>query len=333
MGYRLNRRAAFGLGTVVAASSVLGSTPALAQEEDISPPTADRARARVKRVYDSAIQDAGGTWNAHISVADGVAVEHGSDDVVEAYSVNKVAAAVAVLDKIDRGEAKITDQVEVPEDIVIKTGDGVIPLDRAYPSVFTVGHILSLFLTVSDDTCVRLSGLVCAPVEINATMVAKGFPNTQVIPSASNPRRYFLGKTTPRETHGILQGIVKGTLLSPTSTDHILNVLRAQAAFTDGIRRNMSSIDRSRVATKAGWLNDGRNEAGVMFDKAGKPVLTYALFARGLPEHAPDFGGTHPFREAAARMGPKFLRAVDKISGDPAARTLRTQSYQPSNGG
>ncbi|WP_260479263.1 serine hydrolase [Kibdelosporangium aridum] len=332
MGYRLNRRAAFGLGTVVAASSVLGSTPALAQEEDISPATPERARARVKRVYDVKTAEAGGTWNSYISVADGVAVDQGSDELVEAYSVNKVAAAVAVLDKIDRGEAKLTDQVEVPEDIVIKTGDGIIPLDRAYPSVFTVGHILSLFLTVSDDTCVRLTGLVCAPAEINATLVAKGFPKTQVIPAA-NPKRYWLGKTTPRETHGILQGIVKGTLVSPTSTDYLLNVLRSQVAFTDGIRREMSSVDRSRIATKAGWLNDGRNEAGVIFDKAGKPVLTYALFARGLPEHAADFGATHPFRQAAAEMGPRFLRAVDKISGDPVARTLKAQSYQPSNGG
>nr|WP_232328495.1 serine hydrolase [Kibdelosporangium sp. MJ126-NF4]CEL22593.1 hypothetical protein [Kibdelosporangium sp. MJ126-NF4]CTQ89735.1 hypothetical protein [Kibdelosporangium sp. MJ126-NF4] len=333
MGYRLNRRAAFGLGTAVAAGTVLGSTPAFAQEdEEMSPAQPERARARVRRVYEDKSTDAGGTWNAHVSVADGVAVDQGSDEVVEAYSVNKVAVSVAVLDKVDRGLLTLTQQVEVPADIVIKDGDGVIALDRAYPSVFTVGHILSLFLTVSDDTCVRLTGLVCPPAEINEILVAKGFPKTQVIPS-SNPKRYWLGKTTPRETHDMLQRLVKGTLLSTASTDHLLNVLRSQAAFTDGIRRVMSSADRSRVATKAGWLNDGRNEAGVMFDKAGKPVLTYALFARGLPEHAADFGGTHPFVDARSEMGPKFLRAVDRISGDSGARALRAQAYQPSNGG
>ncbi|WP_193441266.1 serine hydrolase [Actinosynnema sp. ALI-1.44] len=332
MGYRLNRRAAFGLGTAVAAGSVLGSAPALAQEEEASPARPDRARARVKRVYEEKSADAGGTWNAYISVADGVAVDQGSDEVVEAYSVNKVAVAVTVLDKIDRGELALDQQVEVPADIVIKDGDGIIPLDGAYPSVFTVGHILALFLTVSDDTCVRLVGLVCPPAEINATLQAKGFPKTQVIPVA-NPKRYFLGKTTPRETHDLLQGLVKGTLLSQASTDYALSLLRSQVAFTDGIRRVMSSADRARVATKAGWLNDGRNEAGVVFDKAGKPVLTYALFARGLPEHAADFGGTHPFVDARSEMGPKFLRAVDRISGDSTARTLRAQPYQPSNGG
>ncbi|WP_217280218.1 serine hydrolase [Kibdelosporangium persicum] len=322
------------MGTAVAATGVLGSAPALAREvEEASPATPDRARRRVRWIHDVESARAGGTWNSYISVADGVAVDQGSDDLVEAYSVNKVAAAVAVLDKIDRGLLKLTDQVEVPADIVIPTGDGILPLDRAHPSVFTLGHVLSLLLTVSDDTCVRLTGLVCPPAEINETLVAKGFPKTQVIPSASNPNRYFLGKTTPRETHDILQGLVKGTLLSPASTDYILNVLRSQVAFTDGIRRVMSSADRSRVATKAGWLNDGRNEAGVMFDKAGKPVLTYALFARGLPDHVADFGGTHPFVRARADMGPKFLAAVDRIAGDSSARTLRAQAYQPANGG
>jgi beta-lactamase class A len=287
-------------------------------------------------VYDRAAAVAGGTWNAYISVADPdgtavAAVDLGSNDVVEAYSVNKIGVATAVLDKVDRGLIALDQQVQVPADIVIPSGDGIIKLDRAYPSAFTVGHVLALLLTVSDDTCVRLSGLVCPALELNQILVAKGFPNTQVVPVA-NPNRFFLGKTTPRETHDILQALVKGTLLSATSSDFLLNILRSQVAFTDGIRRVMSSDDRGRVATKAGWFNDGRNEAGVMFDTAGKPVLTYSLFAHG-QAHPEDFGATHPAVQARSEMGPKFLRAVDRISGAPTARTFLAQAYQPTNGG
>ncbi|TCO48895.1 serine hydrolase [Actinocrispum wychmicini] len=334
---KLTRRAAFGLGTAVAASAVL-ATPALADDdaEEISPATADRARRRVQRVYQRAADCAGGTWNSYISVADPdgtpvAAVDLGSDDLVEAYSVNKIAVATAVLDKVDRGLITLTQQVDVPASIVIPDGDGIIKLDRAYPSEFTVGHALALLLTVSDDTAVRLSGLVCPAKELNEILVAKGFPKTQVVPVA-NPNRFFLGKTTPRETHDLLQALVKGTLLSAASSDFLLNILRSQVAFTDGIRRVMSSNDRARVATKAGWLHDGRNEAGVMFDKAGKPVLTYSLFANG--QGAPDdFGATHPAVQARSEMGPAFLRAVDRIAGAQDARTLSAQAYQPSNGG
>lgn len=332
MGYRLNRRAAFGLGTAVAAGSILAGSPASAQEADTeaSPATPDRARQRVKRVYDSAAAEAGGIWNSYISVADEVAVDVASDEIVEAYSVNKVAVAVTLMDKIDRGLLTLDQQVQVPESIVVPGGDGIIILDKAYPSAFTLGHVLSLFLTVSDDTCVRLVGLVVPAAEINQILVAKGFPRTQVTPVA-NPNRYFLGKTTPRETHDLLKALVAGTLLSPASTEYLLSILRSQVAFTDGIRREMSSVDRARIATKAGWLNDGRNEAGIMFDGAGKPVLIYSMFAHG-QANPEDFGATHPVRQAAAKMGPKFLRAVDKIGG-VGARAFRAPAYQQYNGG
>lgn len=337
MGHNFTRRAAFGLGTAVAASTVLASTAVADDDvEDVSPTTPDRARRQVQRVYQRAADCAGGTWNSYISVADPdgtpvAAVDVASTDVVEAYSVNKIAVASCVLDKVDRGLVKLDQQIHVPADIVIANGDGIIKLDRAYPSEFTVGHVLALLLTVSDDTCVRLCGLVCPAKEVNDILVAKGFPNTQVIPVA-NPNRFFLGKTTPRETHDLLQALVHGTLLSATSSDFLLNILRSQDAFTDGIRRVMSSDDRARIATKAGWLHDGRNEAGVMFDKAGKPVLTYSLFADG--QGAPDdFGATHPAVQARADMGPRFLRAVDKIAGAATARTLAAQVYEPSNGG
>ncbi|GAB3880228.1 hypothetical protein GCM10029964_034170 [Kibdelosporangium lantanae] len=106
MGMRINRRAAFGLGTAAVATATLG-TPALA-DEDVSPATPDLACSRVRRVYERAAGRAGGTWWSYISVAgaDGTpvaAVDTNSDTVIEAWSVNKVPVAMAVLDKVDRG--------------------------------------------------------------------------------------------------------------------------------------------------------------------------------------------------------------------------------------
>ncbi|GAB3957917.1 hypothetical protein GCM10027614_74310 [Micromonospora vulcania] len=74
-------------------------------------------------------------------------------------------------------------------------------------------------------------------------------------------------------------------------------------AFTDGIRRTMSSDERARIATKAGWFADARHEAGVIFDRSGAAVLTYALFADG-QANPDDFGATHPAVQARAAMGP-----------------------------
>jgi beta-lactamase class A len=238
--------------------------------------------------------------------------------------------ATAVLDKVDRGLLRLEQRVDVTADIVATTGDGIFRLDLAYPSSVTLGHVMANLLSVSDDTSVRLCGLVCPAKEVNEILVAKGFPRTQVTP-VSDPNRFFLGATTPRETHDLLQALVRGTLLSATSTSFLLHILSSPVAFTDGIRRTMSSDERLRVATKAGWFLDGRNEAGIMFDATGRPILTYSLFAHG-QANPEDFGATHPAVQARAVMGRRFLDAVNRLGGVAALRTP-VPTYRPSNGG
>ncbi len=168
-------------------------------------------------------------------------------------------------------------------------------------------------------------------LEINEILASKGFPNTQVQPVA-NPNRFFLGLTTPRETHDLLQALVRGTLLAPLSTNYLLGLLRSPIAFTDGIRRTLSSDERARIATKAGWFSDARNEAGIMFDTTGLPVLTNSFFARGQAD--PDnFGATHPAVQARAIMGRKALDAIGRLSGPASLQTRPAPVRLQYNGG
>ncbi|GAA4902134.1 beta-lactamase class A [Stackebrandtia albiflava] len=336
----LNRRTVLGLGVGAAAAAASGliATPAQAEEAGADVTAAESAVAACDSIawsYQRHSGRAGGKWNAHISTVspDGtrhLAVSHGSDEVLQALSVNKVPVAVAVLDKVDRGLISLDQQVEVSAAIIIPDGDGMFRLDGAYPSMVTVGHALAALLTISDDTAVRLSGLVAPALEINEILVAKGFPNTQVEPVA-NPNRFYLGTSTPREMHDLFNALVAGELLSAGSTEYLLNLLRSPIAFTDGVRRNMSSDERARVATKAGWLNDERHEAGIMFDSAGAPVLTYSLFASGQGQPG-NYGATHPAVEARARMGRDFFDGIVELPG-VRAETFPIPEYEPSNGG
>lgn len=336
----MSRRAALGIGGAVTAGAVLGMTePAGAAPRGGAPDDPDQPvgspRDKVAVAYRSERAKAGGNWYAYVTVAGGsgvaqVAVAENADTVVEAYSVNKIAVATAVLDKVDRGLLTLDQRLEVTAAIVVPGGDGIFSLDSAYPSSVTIGHVLAALLTVSDDTAVRLCGLVCPAAELNQILVAKGFPKTQVEPVA-NPNRFFLGTSTARETHRMLQALVGGTLLSPASTSYLLSVLRSPIAFTDGIRRTMSSDERARIATKAGWFADARHEAGIIFNPGGSPVLTYVLFADGQAD-ADNFGATHPTLQARAAMGPRFLAAVDGVT-TVAGTVHRGRRQRPSNGG
>ncbi|WNV89315.1 serine hydrolase [Umezawaea sp. Da 62-37] len=347
----ITRRFALGLGSVAAASAVLGTSVATASAqvdevdtepelESLIPGTAELARRKIARKYRLETRRARGTWSSYIGVADPngavrTAVEENADAVVEAYSVNKIAVAVTVLDKVDRGLLRLDQRIEVTADIVIQDTDGIFGLDGAYPSSVTIGHALAALLTVSDNTAVRLCGLVVPAAEINGILRSKGFVHTQVVPVA-NPNRYYLGTTTPRETFTLLQKLVKGELLSEASTAHLLTVLRSLTAFTDGIRLELSSNERLQVATKAGWFDDGRNEAGIVFDKTGKPIVTYALFASGAfrgdaAENLENYGATHPALRARTAIGRTLFDSVLRITSS-TPRSWRSQGYRPWKG-
>ncbi|MGH3428388.1 MAG: serine hydrolase [Mycobacteriales bacterium] len=342
MSPQLNRRALFGL-SAAAATTALVAGAAVSNAAD-APKTPPGAFGRVAASYARETARAGGTWSSYISLpgADGApspAVQQSADASVQAYSVNKIGVATAVLDKVDRGLLRLSQRIDVTADIVVPDGDGIFGLDGAYPSSVTLGHAMAALLTVSDDTAVRLCGLVAPAKEINDILKAKGFPKTQVEPVA-NPNRFYLGTTTPRETHDLLQKLVAGKLLSAPSTAYLLKVLRSPIAFTDGIRRDMSTEERLRIATKAGWLKDGRNEAGLIFDAAGKPVLTYSMFAGGsfagnAARNDANFSATHPALQARAGMGRAFLDAVSGAAA-PKTQLLRAVApyqYHPHNGG
>ncbi|WP_223884417.1 serine hydrolase [Micromonospora craniellae] len=272
---------------------------------------------------------AGGDWQAYVSLAgpDGplVAVDESAEQRVAAYSVNKIAVAAAVLDTVDRGLLALDQRVEVTAELARPGGDGIFGLDGAYPSQVTLGHVLANLLTVSDDAAVRLCALVCPATEVNRILAAKGFPHTQVRPVGDSPR-FHLGTSTARETHDLLWALVGGTLLSPGSTEFVLRLLRSPVAYTDGVRRTMSSAERARIATKAGWFGDARHEAGVICDTTGAPRLTYAFFAAGQPG-ADDFGATHAAVQARARLGRRLLDLTDRL----AAR--EPHSHRPGNSG
>lgn len=94
------------------------------------------------------------------------------------------------------------------------------------------------------------------------------------------------------------------------STSFLLNVLKGLSGYHDGFRRNMSSVERSRIAMKYGADDANRNEAGVVYNAAGAPALVYAFMSQ-FDDHWGDYGATHPAVQAHAAMGRKMLDIVN----------------------
>ncbi|WJK40823.1 serine hydrolase [Solwaraspora sp. WMMA2056] len=273
---------------------------------------------RIRRGYARQRRRAGGQWCALVSRVTGdggwePVFADDADRVVPGYSVQKLAVAVAVLDKVDRGLLRLDDRLDLAAPDILG-GSGIYHLHGVWGDTVTVANVLTAMLLVSDNTAVRLCGRVAAAREINEILAAKGLTHTRVEPVA-DPHRFLLGVTTPRETHDLLVGLAGRTLLSAGSCRFLLRVLRGAAGYHDGVRRTMSSAERARVATKHGADVDAdvnaaaRHEVGIIADADGAPALVYAFFADGLDD--PDnYGATHPAVEAHAVLGRLLLDAV-----------------------
>ncbi|GID92924.1 serine hydrolase [Amorphoplanes digitatis] len=282
---------------------------------------------------------AGGVWHTHIAAVDRAGalrpiVEDDADHVTQGYSVQKLAVATAVMDKIDRGELTLGTKLDLPASIILG-GSGIYHLHRVWGDDITVANFLTAMLLVSDNTAVRMCGRVVPALEINEILAAKGFVHTRVEPVA-NPNRFFLGTTTPREMHDLLWRLGNRTLLAPESCDFLLSITRWLNGYHDGVRRVMSSGERQRVATKYGadfnTLGESRHEAGIMFDAQGAPVLTYAMFAEGLGEPE-NYGATHPAVEAHAKIGRTMMDNLPATTRSLRESHTQPAPFRPVNGG
>lgn len=270
--------------------------------------------AGIRRAYRRHTARAGGSWCAHVTRAgpEGrpeVLVSDAADRVVQAYSVQKLAVAVAVLDQVDRGRLDLAQPLDLSADDILG-GSGIYHLHGVWGDRITLANALTAMLLVSDNTAVRLCGRLLPPDRINEILAGMGLIHTRVEP-AGDPYRFLLGTTTARETHDLCWRVATGDLLTPASRDLLLRVTRAAAGYTDGIRRDMSSVERGLVATKHAAEYDergaARHEVGVMFDPVtARPRIAYAFFADALGD-ADNYGGTHPAVRAHAALG-RLLR-------------------------
>jgi len=308
----MQRRDVVKLGAAVTAAGAVLGTGSAAHAETSATQAATTADL-IKAVFDAESAKAGGTWQAKVTLLNGgqtiTAVDKNSASVQTAASINKLGIALGVLDKIDRGELALDDRITLTSDIIL-TGSGFYFHQTAYGDEITVANVLVAMLLTSDNTSVRLCGLVCPPAEINEVLAAKGFEDTRVIPNPANPARMWLGDTTTAETNELLHRLALGELLSVNSTRFFLNVLKGLSGYHDGFRRTMSSAERARIAMKYGADDATRSESGVVYNTAGAPVMVYS-FMNQSDANWGNYGATHPVVQAHAVMGRKMLDIVN----------------------
>jgi beta-lactamase class A len=116
------------------------------------------------------------------------------DETFVMASTYKVAIAAALLDRVDKGELKLSDLIDISQETMV-TGDGAIAVNFVHPGIkLSVANLVETMITLSDNTatdaCLKLAG---GPEAVTKRMRSIGITELRVDRYTSEILRDFYG--------------------------------------------------------------------------------------------------------------------------------------------
>jgi len=128
-------------------------------------------------------------------------------------STFKVALAATLLDRVDKGEIRLDQRIDITPDMLV-AGGGVVTADLVHPGIsLSVANLIEVMISESDNTatdiCLRLAG---GPAAVTARLRALGIEGQRVDRYVVEGIRDFYGLTAP----GTKAVVEEATLQEPT---------------------------------------------------------------------------------------------------------------------
>ncbi len=233
---------------------------------------------------EAAVQRAGqhGTVGVSVVTPDGACFSHNGRRQFPAASTVKIGIMVEIYRKIDRGEIALDDLHAVCASDW-SNGSGVLRYMHDGHQV-TVGDLLYLMMSISDNTATNMLIDIAGMDAINATMRDLGM-------ASSNLGRKMMGRlaiegeqenlATPEDYTLAIGKILNGTAASPASCEAMVATLEKQQN-SRRIARYLPESDEIRWGTKTGSNKGVTNDAGFVSTPNG--TLLIAVYAENLPD-------------------------------------------------
>ena len=187
------------------------------------------------------------------------------------------------MDKVDRGEIDLGTSVHIPAGSSNIVGGSGTLRNRQFPLDITVDELMRLMVQVSDNTATNvLIDLAGGFDVVNAFMAAHGYESLwlgrKMIHPASPPLQE--NYITSSEITELIVELWNGTLVSRSSSDHILDLMRGQLVNT----KYGAVIPRAHLANKTGELADVSHDSGVITLHGREMALTTTTAYTGLAQ-------------------------------------------------
>jgi beta-lactamase class A len=155
-----------------------------------------------------------------------------ADTIFPTASIVKISILIGIMDKIQKGELDYHQRLTYTDSLFYSEGDDILSNFKDSATI-ELSKVMMLMLTISDNCAsLWLQGLAGGGTRINQILDSLGFKVTGVnsrTPGRENFRSmYGWGQTSPREIATIMENIVKGNVLSKTSSEKMLRLLGRQ---------------------------------------------------------------------------------------------------------
>jgi beta-lactamase class A len=235
-----------------------------------------------------------GVAAVHLETGETIAVN--ADERFPTASAIKTAVMVEVFHQVSEGRLK-KDQLVTLTDAVKVGGSGVLPMLRA-GSQYSVSDLLSLMITLSDNTATNMLVALVGTRAVDDRMVAYGLGQTRLYRPTfrggypdvfpDEEREFGLGSSTPRETARLMERIARGKAVSKEASEEMAAILSKQQNY-DMIPRLLplddaityagkSGQDDEKLPDAAGIKGTIRVDSGIVATPRGRYVI--AIYAR-----------------------------------------------------
>ena len=231
-----------------------------------------------------------GIWVKHLTT--GAEAGFRADETFNSASVIKIPILLLAYQMAEKGTLSLEERITIRKED-IRGGSGIF----RYHDVGlqpTLRDVLMQMVITSDNTATDIAiGKVGGVAAVNAWLKQNGFADTlrltqttgelfakyAALPQGADrnaktnsDRAYWLGEMTPRATGRMLEAIQKETLVSPTSSQEIIRVMRAQQA---GARR-LPHFVSFPIAHKTGDFPPVlANDVGIIYSPSGPIVVSF----------------------------------------------------------
>jgi len=200
---------------ILMVSSFVAVQPAFAQEhnfQDISQKIEKLSQGLAGRIGVAAQE-----------IGSGVSVTVNGDESFVMASTYKVAIAVTLLDRVDKGELKLSDFIDISQEMMV-AGDNAIALNFVHPGIkLSVANLIEPMITESDNTatdaCLKLAG---GPEAVTKMLRSIGITEQRVDRYTSEILRDFYGLPDKAYASVLAEALAKDPTLAAKQPDRNL---------------------------------------------------------------------------------------------------------------